>query len=96
MSIPIIKRVQQRVPLLALRCRNRVVTHPVAHRLRALRQGRIGPALAREEGQGLLEYIIAIAGVFVVAAVVLALYRAIQTKYGEATTSVNSLSITAP
>jgi hypothetical protein len=44
----------------------------------------------------LLEYIIAIAGVFVVAAAVLALYRAIQTKYGEATTSVNSLSITAP
>lgn len=96
MSMSIIKRVHQRLPLLALRCRNRVAAHPVARRLQALRQGRIGPALAREEGQGLLEYIIAIAGVFVVAAAVLALYRAIQAKYGEATTSVNSLSITAP
>ena len=53
-------------------------------------------ALAREEGQGLLEYIIGIAGVFVVAAAVLALYRAIRGKYGEATNSVNSLTITAP
>ena len=70
--------------------------HPVARRWAAVCQGRIRTALAREEGQGLLEYIIAIAGVFVVAAAVLALYRAVQGKYGEATTSVNSLSISAP
>ncbi len=86
----------QTLPLLALRLRHRAATHPVARRVLALRQGRVGAALAREEGQGLLEYIIAIAGVFVVAAAVLALYRAIQGKYGQATNSVNSLSISAP
>lgn len=82
--------------LVLLRLQNRISSHPVLRRYRALRQRRIAEAVCREEGQGLLEYIIAIAGVFVVAAAVLALYRAIQAKYGEATSSVNSLGISAP
>ena len=85
-----------RAALALLRVQNRIAEHPVTRRYRALRQRRPADAVRREEGQGLLEYIIAIAGVFVVAAAVLALYRAIQAKYGEATNSVNSLSISAP
>jgi hypothetical protein len=82
--------------LALLRVQNRIAAHPVLRRYQALRRRRLAEALCREEGQGLLEYIIAIAGVFVVAAAVLALYRAIQAKYGQATSSVNSLGISAP
>ena len=84
------------LPLTALRVRNRVAEVPAVQRLRALHHGDMHSALGREDGQGLLEYIIAIAGVFVVAAAVMALYRAIQGRYGEATNSVNSLQIAAP
>ena len=92
----IVQRTQNVVTLTYLRASQRLAAHPIARRLSALQRGRVKQALAREEGQGLLEYIIGIAGVFVVAAAVLALYRAIRGKYGEATNSVNSLSITAP
>jgi len=92
----IVQRTQDTVTLTYLRASQRLAAHPVARRLSALQRGRVKQALAREEGQGLLEYIIGIAGVFVVAAAVLALYRAIRGKYGEATNSVNSLTITAP
>jgi len=85
-----------RATLAWLRVQNRISGSPVVRRYQALRQRRLAEVVRREEGQGLLEYIIAIAGVFVVAAAVLALYRAIQAKYGEATNSVNSLSISAP
>ncbi len=74
----------------------RVSQHPVAQRTGALLRGQVRTALQREEGQGLLEYIIAIAGVFAVAAGVLTLYRTIGGKYGEATTSVGQIQITAP
>jgi len=84
------------LPLALLRWRNRAAGLPLLRRLQALQQGQLSAALSREAGQGLLEYIIAIAGVFLVAAAVLALYRAIQAKYGEATSSVNSVSIAAP
>ncbi len=92
----IVQRTQNVVTLTYLRASQRLAAHPIARRLSALQRGRVKQALAREEGQGLLEYIIGIAGVFVVAAAVLALYRAIRVKYGEATNSVNSLTITAP
>jgi len=92
----IVQRTQNTLTLTYLRASQRLAAHPVVRRLNALQQGRVKQALAREEGQGLLEYIIGIAGVFVVAAAVLALYRAIRGKYGEATNSVNSLTITAP
>ena len=92
----IVQRTINTVTLTYLRVSQRLAAHPVARRLSALQRGRVKQALAREEGQGLLEYIIGIAGVFVVAAAVLALYRAIRGKYGEATNSVNSLTITAP
>ena len=92
----IVQRTQNTVTLTYLRASQRLTAHPVVRRLSALQRGRVKQALAREEGQGLLEYIIGIAGVFVVAAAVLALYRAIRGKYGEATNSVNSLTITAP
>jgi len=92
----IVQRTQDTVTLTYLRASQRLAAHPIARRLSALQRGRVKQALAREEGQGLLEYIIGIAGVFVVAAAVLALYRAIRGKYGEATNSVNSLTITAP
>ena len=92
----IVQRTQNTVTLTYLRASQRLAAHPVARRLSALQRGRVKQALAREEGQGLLEYIIGIAGVFVVAAAVMALYRAIRGKYGEATNSVNSLTITAP
>ncbi len=90
------RTVSHTLPLTALRLRNRAAELPVVRRLHALRRGDMPSALGREEGQGLLEYIIAIAGVFVVAAAVMALYRAIQGKYGEATNSVNSLGISSP
>jgi len=96
MPINIIQKTNDVVTLTYLRASQRLAAHPVARRLSALQRGRVKQALAREEGQGLLEYIIGIAGVFVVAAAVLALYRAIRGKYGEATNSVNSLTITAP
>jgi len=92
----IVQRTTNTLTLTYLRASQRLAAHPVVRRLSALQRGRVKQALAREEGQGLLEYIIGIAGVFVVAAAVLALYRAIRGKYGEATNSVNSLSITAP
>ena len=92
----IVQRTINTATLTYLRASQRLAAHPVARRLSALQRGRVQQALAREEGQGLLEYIIGIAGVFVVAAAVLALYRAIRGKYGEATNSVNSLTITAP
>ena len=92
----IVQRTINTVTLTYLRASQRLAAHPVARRLSALQRGRVKQALAREEGRGLLEYIIGIAGVFVVAAAVLALYRAIRGKYGEATNSVNSLTITAP
>ncbi len=92
----IVQRTTNTMTLTYLRVSQRLVAHPVVRRLSALQRGRVKQALAREEGQGLLEYIIGIAGVFVVAAAVLALYRAIRGKYGEATNSVNSLTITAP
>ncbi len=92
----IVQRTQNTVILAYLRVSQRLAAHPVVRRLSALQRGRVKQALAREEGQGLLEYIIGIAGVFVVAAAVLALYRAIRGKYGQATTSVNALTITAP
>ena len=87
---------RSQLPLAWLRWRNRAADLPLLRRLQALQQRRLSAALGREAGQGLLEYIIAIAGVFIVAAAVLALYRAIQAKYGEATNSVNSVSIAAP
>ncbi len=92
----IVQRTTNTLTLTYLRASQRLAAHPVVRRLSALQQGRVKQALAREEGQGLLEYIIGIAGVFVVAAAVLALYRAIRGKYGQATTSVNALTITAP
>ena len=92
----IIQKQTQTVTLSCLRLNRWLAEQPLIRRVRALYQGQINTALGREEGQGLLEYIIAIAGVFVVAAAVLALYRAIRDKYGQATNSVNSLSITAP
>ncbi len=92
----IVQRTRNTVTLTYLRVSQRLAAHPIVRRLVALQRGQVKQALAREEGQGLLEYIIGIAGVFVVAAAVLALYRAIRTKYGQATTSVNSLTITAP
>lgn len=92
----VIQKQAQTVVLAYLRLNRWLVAQPLIRRVHALYQGQVRTALAREEGQGLLEYIIAIAGVFVVAAAVLALYRAIRTKYGQATNSVNSLSITAP
>ncbi len=92
----IVQRTTNTLTLTYLRASQRLAAHPVVRRLYALQQGRVKQALAREEGQGLLEYIIGIAGVFVVAAAVLALYRAIRGKYGQATTSVNALTITAP
>ena len=66
----------------------RVIHHPVAQRTLALLRGDVKTAVEREEGQGLLEYIIAIAGVFMVAVAVMSLYRAIGGKYGEATASL--------
>ena len=92
----IIQKPAHTVTLTCLRLNRWLAAQPLIRRVHALYQGRINAALGREEGQGLLEYIIAIAGVFVVAAAVLALYRAIRDKYGQATNSVNSLSITAP
>jgi len=90
------RTVTHTLPLTALRVRARAAELPIVRRLHALRRGDVPAALGREEGQGLLEYIIAIAGVFVVAAAVMALYRAIQGKYGEATSSVNALGISSP
>lgn len=92
----IVQRTTDTVTLIYLRVSQRLAAQPVVQRLRALQRGQLSQALGREEGQGLLEYIVAIAGVFVVAAAVLALYRAIRTKYGQATTSVNAVTIAAP
>ncbi len=92
----IVRTTRRKLDVAWLRLCNRVAQDPLLWRYRMLRQRRFATALGRETGQGLLEYIIAIAGVFVVAAAVLALYRAIQAKYGEATGSVNSLGISAP
>ena len=92
----IVQRTTNTLTLTYLRVSQRLAAHPIVQRLSALQRGQMRQALAREEGQGLLEYIIGIAGVFVVAAAVMALYRAIRGKYGEATNSVNSLTITAP
>ena len=74
----------------------RVQNHPTVRRAGAVLRGNLGTAVEREEGQGLIEYIIAIAGAFLVAAAVMALFRAIRSKYGEATNSVNQLQISAP
>ncbi|MER3401159.1 MAG: hypothetical protein C4313_08575 [Thermoflexus sp.] len=72
--------------------------HPVRLYPRLRRWGR---SLARrlqtdERGQNLIEYIIAVGGVFLVAAAVYALYRALQSKYQQATNSVNQIPIESP
>ena len=54
----ILQKTHHTVSLTALRLRQRVAEHPVTRRLRALRRGQVRVALGREEGQGLLEYIL--------------------------------------
>ena len=53
-------------------------------------------ALAREEGQGMLEYIIILAGVLLVAAAVIVLYNRIKSKYEDAGNAVQGIQIEAP
>jgi hypothetical protein len=87
-----LKRINRRANLAYLKA----TSHPIARRSAALLKGDARVALEREEGQGLTEYVIGIAGVFVVALTVFGFYRALRSKYAEATNSVNQIQISAP
>ena len=74
-------------------------THPRIHDL-LRREARLlrgdATALAREEGQGMLEYIIILAGVLLVAAAVIVVFNRIKGKYEDAGNAVQGIQIEAP
>ena len=74
-------------------------THPRIHDL-LRREARLlrgdATALAREEGQGMLEYVILLAVVFAIAAAVIALGHSIRAKYQDAGNAVQGIQIEAP
>jgi|GEM_PF-950505 len=70
--------------------------HQVMMRTGRLLRGDLGPALEREEGQGFVEYIVLLGGVFLAAGVILGIFLALKRKGQDAANAVNGIQVESP